>query len=100
MCGAPQRRFSTLIRRISACKICSDLPSASQGAGFPAPIAAKAGTMPAHQRLRPDNRHGLEDRGKPAIQLDEEQAVAICEVNTPSHLALQHGQLMTERGVL
>jgi hypothetical protein len=81
-------------------QICGDLRPASQGARFPAPISAKASTMPAHQRLGPDDRHGLEDRGKPAIQLDEEQAVAIREVNTTSHLALQHSQLMTERGIL
>jgi hypothetical protein len=56
--------------------------------------------MPAHQRLRPDNRHGLEDRGKPAIQLDEEQAIVIREANTASHLTLQHDQLMTQHGIL
>jgi hypothetical protein len=32
-------------------------------------------TMPAHQCLGPDDRNGLEDRGKPSIQLDEEQAI-------------------------
>src|SRR6266511_2944146 len=38
-----------------------DLRPASQRARFPAPIAAKAGTMPAHKCLVPDDRHGLED---------------------------------------
>jgi uncharacterized membrane protein YeaQ/YmgE (transglycosylase-associated protein family) len=38
-----------------------DLRPAAQGARFPAPIAAKAGTMPAHKRLGPDDRHHLED---------------------------------------
>src|SRR2546430_3759463 len=38
-----------------------DLRPASQGTRFPAPIAAKAGTMPAHKRLGPDDDHGLED---------------------------------------
>ena len=37
-----------------------DLRPASQGARCPAPIAAKAGTMPAHKGLGPDDRHGLE----------------------------------------
>jgi hypothetical protein len=55
--------------------------------------------VPAHQRLGLDDRHGLEDRPKPAIQLDEEQAIAIREVNATSHLALQHSQLM-EHGFL
>jgi len=33
---------------------------------------AKACTMPAHESLGPDDRHRLEDRWKPAVQLDEE----------------------------
>jgi hypothetical protein len=32
--------------------------------------------------------------------LDEEQAIAISKVNTTTHLALQHNQLMSERGIL
>jgi hypothetical protein len=73
---------------------------AAQRARFPAPIPAKAGTMPAHKRLGPDDRHGLEDSRKPTIQLDEEQAIAIGKVNTTAHLALQHDQLMSKRGIL
>jgi hypothetical protein len=57
-------------------------------------------TMPAHQRLRPDDRHGLEDCRKPAIQLDEEQPIAIRELDATAHLALQHGQLLPERDIL
>ena len=34
----------------------------SQGAAFPAPIAPKASTMPAHEGLGPDDRDGLEDK--------------------------------------
>jgi hypothetical protein len=33
------------------------------------------------------------------IQLDEEQAIAIGKVNATAHLALQHDQLMSERGI-
>jgi len=73
---------------------------ASQVPRFPAPIPAKARTMPAHQRLRPDDRHGLEDCRKPAIQLDEEQPIAIRELDAAARLALQHGQLLPERGIL
>ena len=54
-----------------------DLRPTSQGAGFPAPIPAKAGTMPAHEGLGPDDRDDLEERRKPTIQLDEEQAIAV-----------------------
>src|SRR4029450_11260844 len=38
-----------------------DLRPAAERARFPSPIAAKAGTMPAHKGLGPDDRHGLED---------------------------------------
>ena len=33
----------------------------ARGARLPAPIAAKPGTVPPHQRLRPDNQHCRED---------------------------------------
>ena len=56
--------------------------------------------MPAHQRLRPDDRHGLEDCRKPAIQLDEKQAIAVRELDTTAYLASEHGQLMPQPGIL
>jgi hypothetical protein len=34
-------------------------------------------TLPAYHGLWPHDRHGLEHRRKPAIQLDEEQAIAV-----------------------
>src|SRR5262245_63895511 len=73
---------------------------ASQAAGFPAPIAAEPRAMPSHQRLGPDGRHGLHDRWKPPIQLQEEQAIAVRELGPTAHLALQHDQLTSERGIL
>jgi hypothetical protein len=69
-------------------------------ARFPTPVPANAGTMPAHQGLRPDDRDCPQDRRKPSIQLDQEQAIVVCELDTTSHLAPQHGQLMSERGIL
>ncbi len=56
--------------------------------------------MPAHNGLGPDDRDGLQDRGKPTIQLDEEQAIAIREGEATARLALQHHQLMSERSIL
>jgi hypothetical protein len=38
--------------------------------------------------------------GKPAIQLDEEQAVAVGDWTATAPLALQHDQLTSERGIL
>src|SRR5258706_2253445 len=70
---------------------------ASRIARFPAPIAAKASTMPANKRLGPDDHHGLEDRWKPAIQLDQEQAIAVRELDATAHLAPQHDQAAAAR---
>jgi len=39
-------------------QICIDLWPASQGARFPTPVAPKTSTMPAHEGLGPDDRHG------------------------------------------
>ena len=68
-----------------------DLRPASQVSRFPAPITAKTSTMPAHERLGPDDRHGLEDRWKPTIQLNEEQAIAVRELDPTAYLPLKHG---------
>src|SRR6266446_1018390 len=48
----------------------------------------------------PDDRDGLEDRWKPSIQRDQEQAIPIRELNATARPPLQHNQLMSERHVL
>jgi hypothetical protein len=55
---------------------------------------------PGSQALRPDDRDCLQDRRKPSIQLDQEQAIVVCELDATAHLAPPHDQLMPERGVL
>jgi hypothetical protein len=52
----------------------------------------KSGALPAHHSLWPHDRHGLEDSRKPAIQLDEKQAITVGELSPTAHLALQHNQ--------
>jgi hypothetical protein len=56
--------------------------------------------MPTHEGLGPDDRDGVQDRWKPSIQLDQEQAIAVREVDTTTYLPLQHNQLMSERRIL
>jgi hypothetical protein len=56
--------------------------------------------MPSHQGLGPDDRDGLEDRWKPSIQLDQEQAISVRELDTTANPPLQHNQLISERSVL
>src|SRR5205807_7656811 len=75
-------------------------PQASKGAGFPPPVPTEAGPMPTHESLGPYDRDGPEDRWEPSIQLDQEQAIPIRELNATAHPPLQHNQLMSERRVL
>jgi hypothetical protein len=56
--------------------------------------------MPPHQGLGPNNHDGLEDRWKPSIQLDQEQAIPVPELHAATHFTPQHNQLMPERRVL
>ena len=44
--------------------------------------------------------NGLEDRRAPTIKLDEEQAIAVRELDPTTHLALQYNQLLPQRGIL
>jgi hypothetical protein len=74
----------------------SRLRAPSPRARFPAPITAKAGPMPTHQRFKLDNRHDLQDRGKPAIHLNEEPAIVVRRVGSAAHLPLQNDQLMSK----
>jgi hypothetical protein len=74
--------------------------STSQIARLPVPVATETSTMPAHDRFRSDNHDGLEDRWKPSIQQDKEQAIAVGELDATMDLASQCDQLMPEGGIL
>jgi hypothetical protein len=63
-------------------------------------VAAKAGLMPTHQRLGPDDGENLQDRWKPAIQLDQEPAVMVRQPDAAMQPALQDNQLMPKHCVL
>ena len=67
---------------------------------LPTPIAAKAGPVPTHQRLRLDNRDDLQDRRKPSIHLEEKPAVVIGEPSPAFQLTPQDDQLMSENRIL
>jgi hypothetical protein len=56
--------------------------------------------MPPHERFGVDDCDGVQDRGKPSIQLDEEQAIAVREPNAAAQLAPQNDQLMSQCRVL
>jgi len=60
----------------------------------------KAGTMPPLERLGPDDRENIQDRWKPAIQLDKEPAGAVREPDPAMQFTPQNDQLMSERRIL
>src|SRR5215471_9408113 len=53
-----------------------------------------------HERLGPDDCESLQDRWKPAIQLDEEPTIKVREPNAATPPAPQDNQLMSQHRVL
>src|SRR3981081_1673931 len=77
-----------------------DLRSPSQWARLPTPVATKAGPVPTHERLGPDDCENLQDRWKPAIQLDKEPAIIVGEPDATMQPTPQKNQLMSKHRVL
>jgi hypothetical protein len=77
-----------------------DRRSPSPSTRLPTPIAAKAGPMPTYQRFGSNNHESRKDRREPAIELNEEPAVAARETGPTLQLTPQDDQLMSERGIL
>jgi hypothetical protein len=77
-----------------------DLRSPSQWTRLPTPVAAKAGPVPPHERLRPDVRKDLQDRRNPAVHLDKEPAIIVREPDATMEPAPQGNQLASKHRVL
>jgi hypothetical protein len=56
--------------------------------------------MPTHQRLGTDDRENLQDRRKPAIQLDKEPAIIGREPDATTQPTPQDHQLMSKHRIL
>jgi len=91
--GAPQRIVNAHPSD-QRTQIHVDLRPASKGPGLPTPVPAETGAMPPHKGLRSDDRDGIENRWKPSIQLDEEQAIPIRELDAAANFPPQHDQLV------
>src|SRR6266436_8496068 len=81
-------------------QLCLNLRAPSPRVRFPTPIATKAGPVPPHERLRPDDCENLQDCRKPAIQLDKEPAITVREPDATMQPAPQDIQLMSKHRVL
>jgi len=68
-------------------------------ARLPTPVPTKASPMPTDQRLWTDDRDDLQNRRKPSIQLDKEQAIAGRKPDAPMHHPAQHNHLVPERSI-
>jgi hypothetical protein len=77
-----------------------DLRPPSLWARLPTPVAAKAGPVPTHERLGPDDCEHLQDRRKPAIQLDKEPAIIVREPDATRQPTPHDIQLMSKHRVL
>jgi len=96
---SPQRIFLAHLPDQRA-QIRGDLRSAAKRAGFPMPVLAETRPMPTHEGLGPNDPDGVEDRWKPSIQLDQEQAIVVRELDATAHPPLQDDQLISQRRVL
>src|SRR6476469_3480172 len=56
--------------------------------------------MPTHQCFGSNNHESRKDRRKPAIELDEEPTIVVCEPDAARQLSPQNDHLMSERGIL
>jgi hypothetical protein len=56
--------------------------------------------VPTRERLGPDDGENLQDRWEPAIQLDKEPAIMVCELNATTQPTLQDIQLVSKHRVL
>jgi hypothetical protein len=63
-------------------------------------VAAKAGPVPTHERLGPDDCENLQDKRKPAIQLDQEPAITVRKPDATRQPTPHDIQLMSKHRVL
>ena len=56
--------------------------------------------MPTNEGLRLNDNEVLQDGGKPAVKLDQEQTIEVRDMDPATHLAPQHHDLVTKRRIL
>jgi hypothetical protein len=72
-----------------------DMWPPSPSTRFPTPVAAKAGPVPTHERLGPDDCENLQDWWEPAIQLNKEPSIMVRQPDATMQPAPQYNQLMS-----
>src|SRR5260370_36464050 len=79
MRGAPQSGIFDAHPADQYAQLRVDPRSPFPWARLPTPVAAKAGPMPTHERLGPDDCEDLQDRRNPGVELDKEPAIMVRE---------------------
>src|ERR1700741_2230022 len=74
-----------------------DLRSAYPRARLPSPEQAKPGPVPADNRLRLDDRQGVQNVGRDPIEARKNEPVEIAENNPLWRFSLQHIELVAQR---
>ena len=93
MRGAPQRGFARLISRILP-NFERHLGPAGSSSRFPAPEQAKTSAMPAQNRLRLDDREGIQNTRRDPIQADENQPIEGAQDRPLRRPSMHYVQLM------
>jgi hypothetical protein len=73
------------------------LQPTSPSARLPAPVQSEPRPMPPDNRLRLDNRHGVQHRRKQPIEPDEEQSVRHRQLRPRGYALTQHTQLVSQQ---
>src|SRR4051812_41134338 len=93
--GAPQR-IRTAHLANERTQLGRDLRSANRVARSPAPIGPKAGTVPAHDRFRSNNRHRAKHRGEQPIKPNEQKSIHIAQMRALRYPSAKHIDLLPE----
>ena len=89
--GTPERIFDTHPADQSA-QLRVDLRSPSPWVRLPTKVTPKAGSVPTHERLGPDDGESVEDCREPAIQLDKEPAILVRELDATTQANIDRYQ--------
>ena len=96
ICGAPPERVLEAHSSDKVAQLFVDLRSATERAGFPSPEHTEAFAMPTHDRLRSDDRYGVKNARKTAIEPNEQSAISPGQVQPTWRALLQDVELMPQ----
>src|SRR5471030_1968594 len=73
-----------------------DPRSATEWTGLPSPVSGEPHSVPAHDRLGPDNGYGVQGARKAAIKPNEQNPIGPTQIQSTWRAQSKHVQLMTQ----